>query len=73
MGGTADSKKIRKAFEDRDDKSKKSQIECYMDEMFGSGRSADIDPKSKKFIVTKNGVVLPGFQIVYIRGSPWCT
>ncbi|KAF9174551.1 hypothetical protein BGX20_010779, partial [Mortierella sp. AD010] len=64
-----DSKKISKAFENRDAKSKKNQIECYMDEMFGSGHSANIDPKSKKFIVTKNGVVVPGFQIIYIRGS----
>ncbi|KAG0007514.1 hypothetical protein BGZ80_004574, partial [Entomortierella chlamydospora] len=64
------SKKISKAFEDRDTKSRKNQIECYMDEMFGSGHSANIDPKNKKFIVTKNGVVVPGFQIVYIRGSP---
>ncbi|KAF9351124.1 hypothetical protein BGX26_010794 [Mortierella sp. AD094] len=64
-----DSKKISKAFDDRDDVSGKNQIECYMDEMFGTGHSANMDPLSKKFIVTRNGVVVPGFQIVYIRGS----
>lgn len=43
----------------------------YLDEMFGDGHRADIDTKTKKFVVTdKNGEPVPGFRIIYIRGSP---
>ena len=45
----------------------RNQIEIYLDEMYGSRHSAKIDPKTKKFVVTKNNVRVPGFCIVYIR------
>ncbi|CAG8717104.1 3789_t:CDS:2 [Cetraspora pellucida] len=41
----------------------------YLDEMYGPGHSAKIDSQNK-FVVTRNGKRVPGFRIVYIRGSP---
>ena len=38
--------------------------------MFGTSHSATIDPTTHKFIVHRNGSPVPGFRIVYIRGSP---
>ncbi|RHZ77025.1 hypothetical protein Glove_186g164 [Diversispora epigaea] len=48
---------------------RRNQIEMYLDEMYGSGHSAKIDSQNK-FVVTRNGKHVPGFRIVYIRGSP---
>ncbi|CAG8613256.1 11032_t:CDS:2 [Ambispora gerdemannii] len=47
----------------------RNQIEMYLDEMYGSGHSAEIDSRNK-FVVTQNGRHVPGFRIAYIRGSP---
>ncbi|CAG8534716.1 1963_t:CDS:2 [Paraglomus brasilianum] len=47
----------------------RNQIEMYLDEMYGPGHSAKIDSQNK-FVVTRNGKRVPGFRIVYIRGSP---
>ncbi|CAG8578407.1 1616_t:CDS:2, partial [Acaulospora morrowiae] len=47
----------------------RNQIEMYLDEMYGPGHSAVIDSQNK-FVVTRNGKRVPGFHIVYIRGSP---
>ncbi|CAG8625059.1 1541_t:CDS:2, partial [Ambispora leptoticha] len=47
----------------------RNQIEMYLDEMYGTGHSAKIDSQNK-FVVTRNGKRVPGFRIVYIRGSP---
>ncbi|RHZ75616.1 hypothetical protein Glove_212g191 [Diversispora epigaea] len=47
----------------------RNQIEMYLDEMYGPGHSAIIDPQNK-FVVTRNGTCVSGFRIVYIRGSP---
>jgi hypothetical protein len=48
----------------------RNQIEMYLDEMYGPGHSAKIDPTTKRFVVTKNGSHVHGFRIVYICGSP---
>ena len=50
---------------------KRNQIEIYLDEMFGTSHSTTIDPTTHKFIVHRNGSPVPGFRIVYIRGSPF--
>ncbi|KAG0240934.1 hypothetical protein BGW41_006502 [Actinomortierella wolfii] len=55
------------AFKDRDGEGT-NQIERYLNDMFGPGHSARI--VNNRFAVTKNGVPVPGFHIVYIRGSP---
>ncbi|RHZ81939.1 hypothetical protein Glove_116g8 [Diversispora epigaea] len=47
----------------------RNQIEIYLDEMYGPGHSARIDLQNK-FVVTRDGKCVPGFRIVYIRGSP---
>ncbi|RHZ57822.1 hypothetical protein Glove_383g8 [Diversispora epigaea] len=47
----------------------RNQIEMYLDEMYGPGHSAIIDSQNR-FVVTRNGTRVPGFRIVYIRGSP---
>ncbi|CAG8622299.1 4180_t:CDS:2 [Ambispora gerdemannii] len=47
----------------------RNQIEMYLDEMYGPGHSAIIDPQNR-FVVTRNGTRVSGFRIVYIRGSP---
>ncbi|KAG0266989.1 hypothetical protein BGZ95_002954 [Linnemannia exigua] len=61
--GSAD---VRKAFVK--DGSGTNQIERYLNDMYGPGHSAIM--RSDKFFVTKNGKPVPGFHIVYIRGSP---
>ncbi|KAG0326008.1 hypothetical protein BG000_001554, partial [Podila horticola] len=62
--GSAD---IRKAFHDRDNDGT-NQIERHLNGLFGPGHSARIE--DNRFVVTKDGVPVPGFRIVYIRGSP---
>ncbi|CAG8732209.1 142_t:CDS:2, partial [Gigaspora margarita] len=47
----------------------KNQIEMYLDEMYGPGHYAKIDLQNR-FVVTRNGIRVHGFRIVYIRGSP---
>ncbi|CAB4387899.1 unnamed protein product [Rhizophagus irregularis] len=47
----------------------RNQIEMYLDEMYGTRHSAKIDSQNR-FVVTRNGTRVPGFRIVYIRGSP---
>ncbi|RHZ64410.1 hypothetical protein Glove_325g29 [Diversispora epigaea] len=47
----------------------RNQIEIYLDEMYGPSHSARIGSQNK-FIVTRNGRHMPGFHIIYIRGSP---
>ena len=61
-----DSADVHKAFNDRERGT--NQIERYLNDMFGPGHSAKIE--SNGFAVTKNGAPVPGFHIVYIRGSP---
>ncbi|KAI7829763.1 hypothetical protein BC939DRAFT_523399 [Gamsiella multidivaricata] len=62
-----DSADIRKAFNDRDNEGT-NQIERYLNDVFGSGHSAKIE--DNRFVVTRDGAPVPGFRIVYIRGSP---
>ncbi|KAF9308417.1 hypothetical protein BG003_011153 [Podila horticola] len=62
--GSAD---IRKAFNDRDNEGT-NEIERHLNGLFGPGHSARIS--DNRFVVTKDGVPVPGFRIVYIRGSP---
>ncbi|GES93088.1 hypothetical protein GLOIN_2v1482214 [Rhizophagus clarus] len=80
LGRSFDSKsltKIRQAFEPMSAQAdissaqinRRNQIEMYLDEMYGSRHSARISALNNKFVVTKNGVHMPGFYIVYIRGS----
>ncbi|KAF9303893.1 hypothetical protein BGZ74_002859, partial [Mortierella antarctica] len=45
-----------------------NQIERYMNDMYGPGHSAEI--QGDRFVVTKDGVPVPGFRILYIRGTP---
>src|SRR5947209_12799722 len=47
----------------------RNQIEMYLDEMYGPGHSAKINSQNR-FVVARNGMFVPGFCIVYIRGSP---
>ncbi|KAF9898768.1 hypothetical protein EC991_010432 [Linnemannia zychae] len=61
--GSAD---LIKAFDDRDNEGT-NQIERYLNDVYGPGHSAAI--RDNRFIVTRNGVPVPGFHIVYIRGS----
>jgi hypothetical protein len=50
---------------------RRNQIEMYLDEMYGPGHTAKIDPQNKRFVVTRSdGTRVQGFRIVYIRGSP---
>ncbi|KAF9389902.1 hypothetical protein CPB97_010415 [Podila verticillata] len=49
--------------------SSRNQIECYLDDMYGPKHTAVMD-SSGKFKVQRNGKVVPGFRIIYIRGSP---
>ncbi|KAF9272158.1 hypothetical protein BGZ68_002656 [Mortierella alpina] len=58
---------LSKAFDDRDSNGS-NQIERYLNDLFGPGHSARIE--NNRFVVTKNGVPVPGFHVVYIRGSP---
>ncbi|KAG0273625.1 hypothetical protein BGZ97_010670, partial [Linnemannia gamsii] len=61
------SAEVSKAFNVRDGNGA-NQIERYLDDMFGRGHSATIE--NYRFVVTRNGVPVPGFRIVCIRGSP---
>ncbi|KAG0378733.1 hypothetical protein BGX24_002965 [Mortierella sp. AD032] len=61
-----DSADLRRAFSERVGGT--NQIERYLNDMFGPGHSATIE--NYGFAVTKNGVPVPGFRIVYIRGHP---
>lgn len=61
------SAKIEKAFEDRG-RDGLNQIERYLNDMYGAGHSAKIT--NNRFVVTKGGVPVPGFRVVYIRGRP---
>ncbi|KAG0092104.1 hypothetical protein BGZ93_003296 [Podila epicladia] len=58
---------IRKAFSDRDSEGT-NQIERYLNDLYGPGHSAMIE--DNRFVVTKDGEPVPGFRVVYIRGSP---
>ncbi|KAF9157781.1 hypothetical protein DFQ26_008327 [Actinomortierella ambigua] len=64
--GSAD---LSKAFDIRDANGT-NQIERYLNDLYGSGHSAKIDVESNRFVVTKDGVPVSGFRVVYIRGSP---
>ncbi|RUP51478.1 hypothetical protein BC936DRAFT_147980 [Jimgerdemannia flammicorona] len=44
-----------------------NQIEVYLNAMFGPGHKADIN--DGRFVVTQNGLPVPDFRIVYIRGN----
>ncbi|KAF9112331.1 hypothetical protein BGX27_003540 [Mortierella sp. AM989] len=46
----------------------RNQIERYLDSAFGGKHKADIDPTSRRFVVTKDGEKLDDFKIVYICG-----
>jgi hypothetical protein len=61
------SAEVSKAFNVRDG-NRANQIERYLDDMFGPGHSATIE--NYRFDVTRNGVPVPGFRVVCIRGSP---
>ncbi|KAK5827635.1 hypothetical protein F5H01DRAFT_375443 [Linnemannia elongata] len=62
-----DSADLSKAFNVRDNDGT-SQIEHCLNNLFGPGHSARIE--DNRFVVTKDGVPVPGFRVVYIRGSP---
>ncbi|KAF9080350.1 hypothetical protein BGX23_002284 [Mortierella sp. AD031] len=62
--GSAD---LGKAFNVRDDNGT-NQIERYLNDLYGPGHSAKIE--KNRFVVTRNDVPVPGFCVVYIRGSP---
>ncbi|KAG0043351.1 hypothetical protein BGZ89_006496, partial [Linnemannia elongata] len=62
-----DSADLSKAFNVRDNDGT-NQIEHCLNNLFGPGHSARIE--DNRFVVTKDGVPVPGFRIVYIRGSP---
>ncbi|KAG0249997.1 hypothetical protein DFQ27_009680 [Actinomortierella ambigua] len=64
--GSAD---LSKAFDIRDANGT-NQIERYLNDLYGPGHSAKIDVESNRFVVTKDGVPVSGFRVVYIRGSP---
>ncbi|KAG0047663.1 hypothetical protein BGZ90_007830 [Linnemannia elongata] len=61
--GSAD---LGKAFTVKDDNGR-NQIERYLNDLYGPGHSAKIE--KNRFVVTRNGVPVPGFCVVYIRGS----
>ncbi|KAF9127204.1 hypothetical protein BG015_004577 [Linnemannia schmuckeri] len=62
--GSAD---LSKAFSARDDNGT-NQIERYLNDLYGPDHYAEIE--DNKFVVTRDGVPVPGFRVVYIRGSP---
>ncbi|KAG0256493.1 hypothetical protein BGZ95_005479 [Linnemannia exigua] len=62
--GSAD---LSKAFNVRDDNGT-NQIERYLNDLYGPDHYAEIE--DNKFVVTRDGVPVPGFRVVYIRGSP---
>ncbi|OAQ25894.1 hypothetical protein K457DRAFT_900363 [Linnemannia elongata AG-77] len=62
-----DSADLSKAFNVRDNDGT-NHIEHCLNNLFGPGHSARIE--DNRFVVTKDGVPVPGFRVVYIRGSP---
>jgi len=58
-----------KAFDVKDSNGE-NQIERYLNDLYGPGHSAKIHEENSKFVVTKNGVPVVGFRVVYICGSP---
>ncbi|KAF9295539.1 hypothetical protein BGZ74_010775, partial [Mortierella antarctica] len=60
---------IDNAFTTRDTAGK-NQIEKYLDDAYGSGHHAYMDPSTNRFVVTKQRRSVTDFRIVYIRGSP---
>ncbi|KAG0198791.1 hypothetical protein BGX33_012070 [Mortierella sp. NVP41] len=62
--GSAD---LSKAFNVRDDNGT-NQIERYLNDLYGPNHYAEIE--DNRFVVTRDGVPVPGFRVVYIRGSP---
>lgn len=56
---------ISKAFNVRDDNGT-NQIERYLNNLYGPNHSAEIE--DNRFVVTRDGVPVPGFRVVYIRG-----
>ncbi|KAK3805410.1 MAG: hypothetical protein J3R72DRAFT_120864 [Linnemannia gamsii] len=64
--GSAD---LSKAFNLRDTNGT-NQIERYLNDLYGPGHSAKIHVENNRFVVTRDGVPVPGFRVVYIRGSP---
>jgi len=67
-----ESTKISKAFEKLPDFGGKNQIEFYLDETFGPGHAAVIDSTSRAFLLSRGGVTVPEFKIVYVtsQGKP---
>ncbi|RIB07944.1 hypothetical protein C2G38_2212947 [Gigaspora rosea] len=47
----------------------RNQIEMYLNKIYGSGHSAKIGAQNR-FVVTRNGIYMSGFRIVYIQDSP---
>ncbi|KAK3823809.1 MAG: hypothetical protein J3R72DRAFT_528890 [Linnemannia gamsii] len=64
--GSAD---LSKAFNLRDTKGT-NQIERYLNDLYGPGHSAKIHVENNRFVVSRDGVPVPGFRVVYIRGFP---
>ncbi|KAG0092319.1 hypothetical protein BGZ92_010196 [Podila epicladia] len=62
--GSAD---LSKAFNVRDD-SGMNQIERYLNHLYGPDHHAEIE--GNMFVVKRDGVPVPGFRVVYIRGYP---
>ncbi|KAG0361385.1 hypothetical protein BGX24_005356 [Mortierella sp. AD032] len=63
--GSAD---LSKAFNLRDTNGT-NQIERYLNDLYGPGHSAKIRVENNRFVVTGDGVPVPGFRVFYIRGS----
>ncbi|CAG8494829.1 20670_t:CDS:2 [Gigaspora rosea] len=47
----------------------RNQIEMYLNKIYGPGHSAKIGAQNR-FVVTRNGMYMSGFRIVYIQDSP---
>ncbi|KAF8981111.1 hypothetical protein BGZ52_003183 [Haplosporangium bisporale] len=47
----------------------RNKIECYLDDMYGSKHTA-VMGSNGRFEVKRKDVVVPGFRIIYIQGSP---
>ncbi|KAF8958824.1 hypothetical protein BGZ46_001882, partial [Entomortierella lignicola] len=48
----------------------RNQIEIYLDSVFGGKHVAKINPATKHFEVSRDGVMLDDFRIVYLSGKP---
>ncbi|KAG0329591.1 hypothetical protein BG000_012030, partial [Podila horticola] len=60
---------ISKAFEKGfNNDASRNQIECILDDLFDAKHTVVLRP-SGKFEVKRNGSVVPGFRIIYLRGS----